>query len=158
MMLPSRMVFGASSLMASSMSARISESSEIFKFNSFSIGTSKALSFSFIEGIAAKVFAIAMRSRPFAMPYAIRPKRRSISRTERRLSAISSLVMGSFTNASTESSLAFISETSISGFSSQLRSMRLPIEVFVLSIAQRREPRFSLLRIVSHISRLRRAV
>ena len=45
-----------------------------------------------------------------------------------------------------------------SGFSSQLRSIRPPMGVFVLSRTQRRLPRFSFVRSVSVSSRFRRAV
>ncbi len=45
-----------------------------------------------------------------------------------------------------------------SGFSSQLRSMRLPMAVLVWSSTHRRLPRFSPARMVSVNSRLRRAL
>ena len=70
----------------------------------------------------------------------------------------SSLRMVSFTSAATALERRSISVTDSRGRSSQLRSIRPPMGVFVLSSTHRRLPFFSLPRRVSVSSRFRRAV
>ena len=64
----------------------------------------------------------------------------------------------SFVRASTASWRLSISAGFISGCSSHVLSLRLPMEVTVLSSTHSSEPRFSLVRMVSVSSRFRRVV
>ena len=103
-------------------------------------------------------FASMRRSLPPALPYTVRLTRRCIS----LISLIARISSARTTLFCVSSCTAFrrlrMAATDSSGRSTQLRSMRLPIAVPVLSSTQSRLPFFSPVLRDSVSSRLRRAV
>ena len=94
-------------------------------------------------------FFRATTSRPPAVPYTMRPTRRSMSPMPVRARASSSRIMVWSTSWPTAPLRRVMAVTDSRGRSSQLRSIRPPMGVLVLSSTQRRLPFFSLLRRVS---------
>ena len=102
--------------------------------------------------------ARATRSRAPAVPYTTREMSRSRSVTSRRQAAISSRAMAFPARSATASRRLLIGTGDRRGRSIQERISRPPMAVLVLSSTHSSEPFFSLARMVSVSSRLRRAV
>ena len=152
---PSLTPTGTSSAMAFSISfVRASQGSMLFRIwlSNFGIFPSSVLS---SIGTLSIVLRIAAMSLALAEPWMLLARSRSKSRTSSRYSRISDFSIRSLKRCSTVSNLDSISLGPINGFPSQLRSVRLPIGVRVLSISWNRVPTFPPSLIFPNNSKLR---
>ena len=154
---PSRMVRGGSSTMVFSIRSAQSVRGSMACSSFLSRGASHFCSWAFTSGSARKPLARPSRSRQLTVPVTIRVMTRSKSVTSRRASSSSPRTMTESTSSSTALWRRVISTGSRRGFSSQDRSIRPPMAVWVLSNTHSRVPFFSLERMVSVSSRFRRA-
>ncbi len=157
MMPPSRMVSGGSSTMVFSILSAQSASGSMAAASFCSRGLPSSARIAFTWGNARRPRAKASRSRQLTVPVTMRVMTRSRSVTSLRASSSSPRAMGLSTRASTAACRRVISAGSSRGFSSQERSIRPPMAVWVLSSTHSRVPFFSLERMVSVSSRFRRA-
>ena len=154
---PSRTEKGGSSQIAASILPRISSRISIAPI-SFSSIQVKPVRISLIPGRAAQQLARVRRSLPPAVPYTHRPTSRCMSLISLSLTISSERLTLSPTSSSTAARRLRMATAESRGLSTQDRSRREPIGVFVLSRTHRREPLFSPLLNASVSSRLRRVV
>ena len=157
MMPPSRMVRGGSSTSVFSMRSAQSVRGSMAASSFLSRGESHFCSCAFTSGSARKPRASPSKSRQLTVPVTMRVCTRSKSVTSRSASSSSPRTMTLSVSSSTAPWRRVISTGSSRGFSSQERSIRPPMAVWVLSSTHRSVPRFSLERMVSVSSRFRRA-
>ena len=154
---PSRTEKGGSSQMARSISKRRSSRASMAAMSRSSRQV-KGCSSSLSRGRAAAQSARVLRSRPPAVPYTARPTRRCMSPISRRVPMSSPRVTLSRVSSSTAARRRRMATAESRGRSTQARSRRPPMGVFVRSSTHSRLPFFSPLRRDSVSSRLRLVV
>ena len=154
---PSRTVSGGSSTMVFSIRSAKAVSGSMTCSIFRSRGDDSFCSCCLTSGRARRPRASPSSSRQLTWPVTIRAMIRSRSGMSFSASVSSPRTMASPFSSSTAVRRRSISVGSSSGFSSQLRSIRLPMGVRVLSSTHRSVPFLSLERMVSVSSRFRRA-